>query len=132
MSTFTLEAQCVTSEHPDGECHLVSFADRNHGTKLYLMLQRAFEHDEQDVALGMDTFHVEWCGQKGSRYGGIHKFEIRPGMAEIAFDTETAELFDGLTRLRISFQLPPAEYAALQEALGHIFRGSGSLQVVDA
>ena len=29
----------------------------------YLMLQRANEFDEQDIALGMDKPYIEFCGQ---------------------------------------------------------------------
>ena len=128
MSNFAFEAQCVVSEDPDGECHLAGFADRKYDTELYLMLQRGFEDDEQEVELGQDTFYVEWCGQENSRYGGITRFLLKPGTAEVTFDTETTELLYGMDHLHISFHLPPAEYAALREALDHIFHDLAALR----
>ena len=80
----------------------------------------------------MDTFYVEWCGQGNSRYGGITRFLLKPGMAEVTFDTETTELLNGMEHLRISFHLPPAEYASLREGLEHIFDGTGCFQAADA
>ncbi len=129
MSIVEIEAKCVTSRHPDGECHLVGFADKDHGAKCYLVLQRAFKHDEQDVQLNMGTYHFEWCRQKDSRYGGIQQFTLTPDKAEVVFDAETAELLNGMSRLLISFRLPSTEHSALRQALDHIFLGSGCLQM---
>jgi hypothetical protein len=128
MSAFEFEAQFVTSAYPSEDgFHLVGFADKRHDTKCYLMLQRSFKHDEQDAQLNMDTYHFEWSDQKNSRYGGIEQFTLTPDKAEVVFDAETAELLHGMSRLLISFQLPPAEYAALRQALGHIFHDSACL-----
>ncbi|RNF85412.1 Imm10 family immunity protein [Montanilutibacter psychrotolerans] len=131
MSSFAFDAKCVAVEDPDGECYLVGFADQEFDTQHYLMLQRAFEHDEQDVELGMDTFHVEWCSQENSGYGGITRFLLKPDGAEVTFDAEASEALGGMERLSISFQLGPAEHLALQEALSHVFEGSGCLELAD-
>ncbi len=132
MSSFAFEAQSVAMAHPDGEFHLVGFADREFNTKTYLMLQRALDFDEQDVALGMDTYHVEWCGQENSGYGGITRFSLQSGCAEIEFTQDVAEALDGMQRLTITFRLTPFERLALKKALGHIFEGSDCLFVVEA
>jgi hypothetical protein len=123
------EAECVVVAHPDGECHLVGFADRKFGTQVYLMLHRAFEFDEQDVDLGMDTYHVEWCDQRNSGYGGIERFELRPGGADVMFDAMAREEMDGLARVSIAFALDIATYEALKAALGEIFAGTDCLRV---
>lgn len=132
MESFAFEAKSVAVAHPDGDCHLVGFADRGFNTKTYLMLQRAMEFDEQDVSLGMDTYHVEWCGQENSGYGGISQFLLNRGSAEIAFAPDVAAALGGMGRLTISFHLTPSEHLALREALGHIFGGSSCLVVADA
>ena len=123
VSTFEFEAECVTGKHPDDKCHLVGFADKSQSTRYYLMLQRALGHDEQDVQLGMDTYHAEWCDQRNSWYGGIKQFMLTPNQAVVVFDSEAADLINDMSRLLISFQVPPAEHAGLQQALSHIFRG---------
>jgi len=132
MSTFAFEAKCVVVEQPNGELHLVGFADQKFDAGLYLMLQRSVEHDGQDRALGMDTFHVEWCGQEKSGYGGISRFELRPSGADVAFEPEATAELDGMEHLSISFHLSHEEFSALREALGHIFMGSGCLFVASA
>lgn len=132
MNSFAFEATSVAVEHPDGEFHLVGFADREFDTNIYLMLQRALEHDNQDVELGMDTYHVEWCDQENAGYGGISQFVLGRDGAQIMFTPDVAHALDGMERLSISFRLAPSEYFALREALGHIFEGSGCLVVADA
>lgn len=132
MISLAFEAKCVVVRHPDGECHLVGFADHEFDTQRYLMLQRALEHDEQDIELGMDTFHVEWCSQENSGYGGIARFLLKPDGAEVTLDAETSEALGGMEQLSIFFQLGPAEHDALREALIQIFEGSGCLVLVDA
>lgn len=118
-------------EHPDGECHLVGFADHAFDATTYLLLQRALAFDEQDVALGMDTYHVEWCGQETSGYGGISQFMLQSGHAQVAFAPNSAAALAGMELLTISFQLTPSEHLALRDVLGHIFEGSGCLVVAD-
>jgi hypothetical protein len=84
MSAFEFSANCVVTEHPDGVCHLVGFADSEFDTELYLMLQRSFVDEEQDVRLGQDTYHVEWCDQRTSGYGGIQRFVLKPQSIEVS------------------------------------------------
>jgi hypothetical protein len=129
MGTFAFEARCVAVGHPQGECHLVGFADEKFDTRLYLLLQRAFEHDAQDVAHGMDTFHVEWCNQEDSDYGGIARFVLGPAGAEVTFEDDAAEALGGMKHLSIAFQLDPPEWLALREVLRNIFAGSDCLVV---
>ncbi|GLX13852.1 hypothetical protein Pstr01_20910 [Pseudomonas straminea] len=130
MSSFAYEAKCVAMEQPDGYFHLVGFADQQFDTRFYLMLQRAFEHDEQDHALGMDTYHIEWCSQDKSRYGGISRFELSPNGADVTFEPQAAAALDDMDHLTISFHLNQNEFLALREALDHIFRDSDCLSVV--
>ncbi|WP_426802941.1 Imm10 family immunity protein [Xanthomonas campestris] len=127
MNAFTFEAECVAVEQRDGEFLVVGFADNDLDTGTYLMLQRALEHDEQDSALGMDTFHVEWCGEENSRYGGISRFELRPNSAEVIFEQDSLKWENGLPHLTISFHLDSEEFLVLREALTRIFLGSDCL-----
>ncbi|MBH9579192.1 Imm10 family immunity protein [Inhella proteolytica] len=131
MTVFAFQASCVVNRHPDGECHLVGFADHERDTKTYLMLQRSFEEDEQDVELGMNTYYVEWCGQERSGYGGVAKFTLKRGLAELTFRPEMAIALGGIKHLSIGFQLSADEWDALQEALKCIFFGSGCLEIAD-
>jgi hypothetical protein len=133
MNTFAFEAKCIATEHPDGICYLVGFADSKFDTKIYLMLQRDFEGvcDEEEIELGMDNYYVEWCGQENSGYGGISQFVLNQGNVEVAFSPDGVENLNGIECISISFQLTPSEHTALKEALSHIFRDSGCLIVTD-
>jgi hypothetical protein len=132
MTTVAFKAKCVVTKHPEGGCHLVGFADQEFDTKLYLMLQRAFEYDEQDVASGMDTYHVEWCGQEHSGYGGISKAVLYPSRLEVTFQPQMAEELGGVSRLEIDFEMVPASQRTLRKALEVVFKDSGCLEVADA
>ena len=132
MTTVAFKAKCVVTKHLHGDCHLVGFADQKFDTQLYLMLQRAFEYDEQDVALGMDTYHVEWCGQEHSGYGGISKVVLYPARIEVMFQPQMASELGGVDRLEVEFKLAPARQKTLWKALEVVFEGSGCLEVADA
>ncbi|MDV2453156.1 Imm10 family immunity protein [Xanthomonas hortorum] len=115
----------------DDGFYLIGFSDCEVNAETYLTLQRALTFDEQDVAFGMDTYHVEWCSQERSSYGGISQFTLRPSSAEIAFSSSAARALGGMERLSISFQLTPFEQHALRDALGYIFGGDGCLVMAD-
>ena len=132
MNPFAFEARCVVFRHPDDECHFVAFADQENDAWLYLTLQRSFENDEQDARLGMNTYHVEWCSQENSGYGGIVRFKLEPNIAEIKLEARMSEAIGGINRLSVSFQLAAGEYEALKEALSNIFAGSSCFECVDA
>ncbi|MBL8296725.1 MAG: hypothetical protein JNN30_00120 [Rhodanobacteraceae bacterium] len=131
MTTFAFHAACVVCEHPDGEYHLIGFADREYDTEVYLMLQRSFADDEQDVRLGMDTYHVEWCDQGSSGYGGVSRFVLKTTSAEVQFEPQMAELLGGIEHLSISFDLPAGKHRVLREALQHVFAESKCLEIAD-
>lgn len=58
---------------------IVAFADSTEDDpQQYLVLQCSCEHDEQDEALGQDTYHVEVARPALSGYGGIADVCIRP------------------------------------------------------
>lgn len=133
MPTFSFTATCIPTQDPEGFCHLVGFADKEHDTAHYLMLQRAFkeDEDEQDEALGMDTYHAEWCGQQNACYGGIARFVLKRDGAQITFKPEAVQDMDGLEHLSIAFDLSDDEYGVLKNALTEIFAGESCFELAD-
>ena len=133
MNTLAFRAACIATKDPEDLCHLVGFADKKHGTEHYLMLQRSFEEDEdeQDEELGMDTYHVEWCGQQRPRYGGIERFVLKRTGAEVTFKREAAEDIDELKQMSIAFDLSAGEYEELKAALTNIFAGESCFEMTD-
>jgi hypothetical protein len=134
MTVFSFHAESVVSEHPDGVCHLVGFADKKYDTEIHLMLQRSYEEEEQeqDIQLGMNTYHIEWCDQEKSGYGGITQLVLKPTSVEVYFEPKMAELIGGVEHISIAFGLPASEHQALKEALLRIFKGSNCLGFADA
>lgn len=133
MNTFSFRAACIVTKDPEDFCHLVGFADKKHGTEHYLMLQRSFEEDEdeQDEELGMDTYHVEWCGQQRPRYGGIERFVLKRTGAELTFKREAEEGMDEPKQMSIAFDLSAGEYEELKVALMNIFAGESCFEMTD-
>jgi len=70
---------------------MVGFADDEFNTKEHLLLQKALEFDEQDIALGHDKVHITYIDELYSSYGGIIKFELINDVIEIQFDKDTAK-----------------------------------------
>ncbi|WP_238691771.1 Imm10 family immunity protein [Xanthomonas arboricola] len=132
MAALKFEAKIVTTANLDGEFLVVGFADQEAGAEVYLVLQRGLDFDEQDVAHGMDTYHVEWCGQEHSRYGGISKFSLQSNHADIRFAPDAVQAFGGMDALTIFFQLTASKHLELRQTLEHIFEGTGCLVVADA
>ncbi|GGX06561.1 Imm10 family immunity protein [Undibacterium macrobrachii] len=128
MSTFKFHANCVVTQDPNCEGHLVGFADQD-AAQIYLMLQRAYEYDEQDRELGMDTYYVEWCNQENSGYGGISQFSLHRNLAELIFDPDVSAELDDLHQISISFKLDENQFESLKQALQKIFENSNCLKI---
>ncbi len=125
-------AESVAVDDPDENCFLVGFADAPFETQRYLLLQRAFEHDEQDIELGQDTYHVEICSQAQSGYGGISRCDLRRDRLELEFSGNALPELGGVTGASITFRLSEPDFAALHQRLSDIFRGSDCYSRVDA
>lgn len=123
MDKFTFHANCVVTDDPEEYCYVVGFADQD-AAQIYFMLQRAFEYDDQDIELGMDNYHVEWCNQENSGYGGISRFVLNRHSVDIVFDPSVSAELDGLSQLSISFDLTDQQFQSLKQALQHIFKHS--------
>ena len=132
MSTFAFDVDCVAIDQRDGEVDLVGFADSAQDPEFYLILQRALGFDEHDISQGIDTYHVEWCDQEHSGYGGISRAMLTPCSMEFVFDATGIGFLGGLEALKISLRLEPGQFAELSQVLGRIFEASGCSFVADA
>jgi hypothetical protein len=132
MTSDAFEAMVASGYDPSEALYVVAFADSPSDPSRYLLLQRAAEPDEQDIALGHGTYHVEWCDQGRSTYGGIEAFFLSAASARVVFTPQAAAALDGLEDLSLSFTLAAEEYEALRQALEGIFAGTGRLAVAGA
>lgn len=132
MASARFDAACVVHQHPEDLCHFVGLADQVHGTQHHLVLERAWEDDDQDVALGMDTFYADCLHAAHGRhrgYGGITRAVLQPGGLSLHFDADWAQALGGMARLHVGFSLAPDAHAALHQALAAIFAGSDVLHL---
>lgn len=107
----------------DSDRWLVGFADAEFNAERYLLLQRAKSPQDDDVALGLDGYHVEVDDPSHSCYGSISSFELFPDHAELAFEEETASIFDDETELVVEFTLRQKQLDQLRDALAKVFDG---------
>ena len=63
--TFTAKIAHASKEE---DYYMIAFADDEFAPKDYIILQKAFAFDEQDVQLDMDGEYVEVNGQENSGY----------------------------------------------------------------
>jgi hypothetical protein len=120
--TRRFKADCVSIEE-DSDRWLVGFADTEFNAERYLLLQRAKSPQAEDVALGLDGYHVEFDDPSQSCYGGISAFELFPDRAVLAFDEESASVFDDEAGLVVEFALRRKQLDQLRDALAKVFAG---------
>lgn len=115
-------AVCVSIDE-DSDAWLVGFADAEFNAKRYLLLQRAKSPQAQDIALGLDGYHVEVDGQGKSRYGGIKSFELFPDHVVIEFDDDALSVLGGEKAMVVEFALRRQQFDQLRDSLVKIFKG---------
>src|SRR5438874_2402608 len=92
---------------------VVGFSSEGPGPRRYLMLQRSYEFDEQDVALGMDHVYIESDSQGYSAYGGITRFELFRDRALISLEPATARKLGNEAEFEIRFELEDSRFEEL-------------------
>ena len=124
---IAFDAKSVAIDDMDDLC-LVGFADEAFDTQQYLILQRSYVDDEQDVRLGMNTYHVERDDQRWSCYGGIERFELHKDRVVVRFTPSDAQMLqaDGM---EITFAIDGTLFEKLTRRLERIFVGSNCLAV---
>lgn len=119
-SDFT--AACVSVEE-DSESWLVGFADAEFSTKQYLRLQREKSPHAQDVALGLDGYHIEVDDPGQSCHGGVAAFELFRDHAIVEFSDDGASVLGDQRVIVIEFELREKQLDQLRACLAKIFRG---------
>ncbi|MCA8258293.1 hypothetical protein LGM89_33955 [Burkholderia sp. AU31624] len=83
---FRFFANIVTYMFEEG-VHIVGLADHDPPSS-YVILQRGTEDDEQDEALGLDTYYMEVDGVAG--YGGVASVSLQGEMLNIELSRDVA------------------------------------------
>lgn len=67
---------------------VLALAERPDGIGKHVILQKTIEPDEQDVASGADTVHIQVEGEERSGYGAIRKVAFSDGEIRIDLNDE--------------------------------------------
>ncbi|SMO52695.1 Imm10 family immunity protein [Melghirimyces algeriensis] len=100
---------------------MVGFADDEFDTKEYVLLQRSIVYDDQDKILGLDKVYIECNDQSHSVYGGIVRFVLSNGIAEIWIDSNAANMLGTDEKIKIVFPVNYNDLADVEELLREIF-----------
>jgi len=107
------------NEIDDINTFLIALADRADSPGHYLELQRSIEEDEQDAALGMDTYCIV-TASGATHYGGIISCILSDDSLELEF-SEAAEAKLGIKGYKISLALSTSDKALLRSGLQKLF-----------
>ena len=110
------ETDAVEVDDEDGDVLIIGFYTEDN----YLMIQTAYQFDEQDVKLGMDTYHIERDDQSYGGYGGVAKIILQRAHIEVALD-EVGKKNLQCDGLKIDFDTDEETYQQLEEKLKEIF-----------
>ena len=120
---MVIDATDVVVDDGDPDFILVGFDSEGPGLRRYLMLQRSYEFDEQDVALGMDRVYIERDDQGYSAYGGITRFELHRDRALISLDAATARKLGNEAEFELRFDLEDRRFEEVRTGLAEVFKG---------
>lgn len=122
--TASFKARTVNIENMD-ECYLVIF----YNIGQYLLLQRAYEFDDQDQESGMNTYHIEYCDQSKSMYGGIETIVLHKDKLDIQLNEDAVNQLQINKKVSINFELDKKQYDELEVQLKNIFDGDDCFSI---
>lgn len=99
---------------------LVAFADAADEPEHYLLLQRSTECDEQDAALGQNTYHLEISSPALSGYGGVAQVRIEQDRIIFSMDSSVTWCM-GLDQLVLLLAPELQDDPAIEQALREVF-----------
>jgi len=86
------------------------------GEENYLMIQYQDEYDDQEVKLGMNTYHIERDDQSFGGYGGVKNWALKEGLLTIELNPKGQENLK-TELLEITFEVDNNTFQKLKKAL---------------
>ena len=104
----------------EANCYEISFSDHRDEPEQYVIAQRAFFFDKQDIELGMDTYYFEYADQSSSGYGICSTVKLERDRA--VFKIKNGAL-DVITEIHIKFKntMSVKSWGELAEVFEKIF-----------
>lgn len=114
---LVFETDTVEIEENDLNVLIVGFFTEEN----YLMIQQSLdEYDEQDIKLGMNTYHIERDDQSYGGYGGVKQITLQRNQINVELNEIGQKNLD-CEQVEIEFQTDDANYQLLTEKLSYIF-----------
>ena len=108
------------SEFVDLNAFVVVVAENPDGTGWRLEVLRALEFDEQDVALGMDTYCL--CTADGAaHYGGVIRWQVLDGVFGMELGEAAARDLQLPRSLRIRLEVSESDARVVEDGLRRAF-----------
>jgi len=114
-------AQEVTSEYDEYGILVTYFGSDSN----YVMIQYQKDYDEQDAALGMNTYHIERDDQSYGGYGGVKSWALHTGSLIIELN-ETGKKNLGTDKIEIEFTIDETLLEKLRKNLNFSLKDSHS------
>ncbi|MEO7402761.1 MAG: Imm10 family immunity protein [Burkholderiales bacterium] len=127
MNSRSIERAFVSVEE-DASGWLVSFSDQEFNARAYLTVQREKSPTQQDIALGIDGYHVDIDDQTHTGFGGILRFELHADRAFIEFESDDPAVTAPGATIEITFSLRERQLNQLSGCLTKIFESSECFQ----
>jgi hypothetical protein len=122
MRDLEFTAAVISAAVENGTC-IVGLADRKIEPEHCIVLQRSLSPDEQDIALGQDTYYIEVCGEEMSGYGGIERATLGTDVLDLKMRAANNVLIGHIVA---RFHLSHGEWRRLAESLGLMFANTGT------
>ncbi len=122
MAKTRLKAGFVSCSD-DGNVVMVGFADQQHDTKAYILLQRSLHPTAQDRAAGEDDVYIEMDDQLHSAYGGIRSIVLSGDRLTVCLGDKTAALLRAQDILEVELSGAQGNRAQLADMLARLCSG---------
>lgn len=123
---YTLNISDIYYEEVDNVTYVTFATCGDDQNREYLTLQNPNLFDEQDISLGMNYAHVEFCDQNNSQYGGIQKILLEDNILTISFDKASVIVKQtGFCEIKLRFSGTPANFSRAVHELKKISTRDG-------
>lgn len=113
------------SASKEADYEMVAFGEASDCSTDYLLLQLAYEFDDQDRVAGMDGIYLEINDQAHGAYKVVHRIDVFLNAVIVHFSPHQLELTDDLNPFGISFENVDCLSSDVCEMLAGMARRAG-------
>jgi hypothetical protein len=120
--TTQIKANFLYADCDEDNGIMVGFADDQFDTKEHLLLQKSLFFDEKDRERGFDKVYINYGDQINATYGGVLKFVLKNGTAQIYLDSKAANELNTDEQIEIIFPKNDDKLRDAKKYLAEIFK----------